>query len=94
MPLPSGIEKPADGSALTLGIRPEDFGPHGDVPIPGRVSFVETQGRENLYDVTVSDGSVLRSIQPVRGDVSLGDEVAWAAARDKIMVFTEDGRRL
>jgi inositol-phosphate transport system ATP-binding protein len=94
VPLPSGIAMPADGSALTLGIRPEDFGPHGDVTIPGRVSFVETQGRENLYDVTVPGGSVLRSIQPVRGDVALGDEVAWAAARDKIMVFNEDGRRL
>jgi hypothetical protein len=36
----------------------------------------------------------LRSIQPVRGDVALGAAVQWAAARDKIMVFDEGGRRL
>jgi inositol-phosphate transport system ATP-binding protein len=94
IPLPSNIVVPAEGSDVTLGIRPEDFGPQGDVPIPGKVSFVETQGRENLYDVTVAGGSVLRSIQPVRGDVALGAEVKWAAARDKIMVFDEGGRRL
>ena len=94
IPLPSNIAAPGDGSEVTLGIRPEDFGPQGDVPIPGKVSFVETQGRENLYDVTVAGGSVLRSIQPVRGDVRLGAEVQWAAARDKIMVFDEGGRRL
>jgi inositol-phosphate transport system ATP-binding protein len=94
IPLPSGIVVPGEGSTVTLGIRPEDFGPGGDVPIPGTVSFVETQGRENLYDVTVAGGSVLRSIQPVRGDVALGAQVQWAAARDKIMVFDEGGRRL
>ena len=45
-------------------------------------------------NVTVAGGSVLRSIQPVRGDVVLGADVKWAAARDKIMVFDEGGRRL
>jgi inositol-phosphate transport system ATP-binding protein len=94
IPLPSNIATPGNGAAVTLGIRPEDFGPRGDVPIPGKVSFIETQGRENLYDVTVADGSVLRSIQPVGYDVTLGAEVQWAAARDKIMVFDEGGRRL
>jgi inositol-phosphate transport system ATP-binding protein len=94
IPLPSNIVVPREGSEVMLGIRPEDFGPQGDVPIPGKVSFVETQGRENLYDVTVAGGSVLRSIQPVRGDVAPGAEVQWAAARDKIMVFDETGRRL
>jgi inositol-phosphate transport system ATP-binding protein len=94
IPLPSSVALPGNGTAVTLGIRPEDFGPRGDVTIPGKVSFIETQGRENLYDVTVADGSVLRSIQPVGYDVTLGAEVQWAAARDKIMVFDEGGRRL
>jgi inositol-phosphate transport system ATP-binding protein len=94
IPLPSNIERPTEGSAVTLGIRPEDFGPRGDVAIPGRISFIETQGRENLYDVTVADGSVLRSIQPVGDEIRLGAAVDWAVARDKIMVFDEAGRRL
>ncbi|MHB1104057.1 MAG: ABC transporter ATP-binding protein [Devosia sp.] len=79
---------------VTLGIRPEDFGPSGDIVIPGKVAFVEAQGRENLYDVKLPDGSVLRSIQPARGDIALGDEVRWAANSSKIMVFAQDGTRL
>lgn len=92
--LPKGIAAPAAGTKLSLGIRPEDFGPNGDATVPGTVVFVETQGRENLYDVKLEDGSVLRSIQPVRGDIAVGDKVTWGAASDKIMVFTENGTRL
>jgi inositol-phosphate transport system ATP-binding protein len=94
LPLPREVAAPAGGKKLTLGIRPENFGPGGDVPIPGSVVFVETQGRENLYDVKLSNGSVLRSIQPVRGDIAVGDQVQWAATGDKIMVFDENGMRL
>ena len=94
VPFPKGVSAPANGSRVALGIRPEDFGPSGNVAIPGNVSFVETQGRENLYDVKLPDGSVLRSIQPVRSDVKLGDAVSWGATGDKIMVFAENGTRL
>jgi inositol-phosphate transport system ATP-binding protein len=94
IPLPTASRHVNGGSAVTLGIRPEDFGPQGNVPIPGTIAFVETQGRENLYDVRLTDGSVLRSIQPVRGDLKVGDAVAWGASGDKIMVFGEDGSRL
>ncbi|ODU54469.1 MAG: ABC transporter [Acetobacteraceae bacterium SCN 69-10] len=93
IPLP-GRGRPAGAGRVTLGIRPEDFGPQGDVQIPGTIVFVETQGRENLYDVRLADGGMLRSIQPVRGDLKVGDAVTWAAAGDKIMVFGEDGSRL
>ena len=93
VPLPERLRH-IEGRTIPPGLRPEDFGPAGDVPIPGRVAFVETQGRENLYDVALADGSVLRSIQPVRGDVKVGDAVNWAASADRIMVFTEDGTRL
>ncbi|MBA3516224.1 MAG: ABC transporter ATP-binding protein [Rhizobiales bacterium] len=93
LPLPQSV-LPAAGRPLTLGIRPENFGPGGDVPIRGRVSFVETQGRENLYDVTLTDGSVLRSIQPVRGDVAVNDEVEWGVTGEKLFVFDENGVRL
>ena len=94
MYIPLSRPLPETGSRLTLGIRPEDFGPNGDILISGNVAFVETQGRENLYDVKLPDGSVLRSIQPVRSDVAVGDEVRWAANAEKIMVFAENGARL
>ena len=93
VPVPTRISAP-DGARLAVGIRPEDFGPEGDIVLPGTISFVETQGRENLYDVRLVDGSVLRSIQTVRGDIKMGDAVRWGAKSDKIMVFAEDGTRL
>ncbi len=83
-----------DGTALILGVRPEYFGPGGAVAVEGRIAFAETQGRENLYDVMLPDGSVLRSIQPVRGDIGLGDSVRWGLDGGAVFVFAEDGRRL
>jgi inositol-phosphate transport system ATP-binding protein len=94
LPRPNGVRAPPDGSRVTLGIRPETLGPSGDVPIRGRISFVETQGRENLYDLTIENGKVLRSIQPVRSDVSVDDDVEWFVRSDRIFVFGEDGARL
>jgi len=92
--LPASVTLPQQGGRLTLGIRPEYVGPGGNVPITGRISFVESQGRETLYDLTLPDGSVLRSIQPARDDVALGDEVEWAIAGERILVFDESGARL
>jgi inositol-phosphate transport system ATP-binding protein len=94
LPLPASVTLPAPGRTLTLGIRPENFGPTGDLPIRGRISFVEAQGRENLYDLTLPNGNVLRSIQPVRGDLTLNDDVEWLVASDRILVFDETGVRL
>jgi inositol-phosphate transport system ATP-binding protein len=84
----------ADGTALTLGVRPEDFGPQGNVQIEGTVTFAETQGRENLYDVALADGSVLRSIQPSGRTVAIGDSVRWHIDSEAVFVFAEDGERL
>ena len=94
LPLPTGVTPPADGTKLTIGIRPEHFGPDGDSRIAGKVQFVETQGRENLYDVVLESGIVLRSIQPVRRDVNVGDTVNWGVHADELMVFDAEGGRL
>lgn len=94
LPVPHLAGRLAEEAEVTLGIRPENYGPDGDLVIPGSVVFVETQGRENLYDVRLADGSLLRSIQPVRADIRVGSDVAWSAPADKVMVFAEDGTRL
>ena len=61
--LPDNIKKPDNGSSIGVGIRPEMYQPDLSCRIKGTISFVETQGRENLYDVLLKDGSLLRSIQ-------------------------------
>ncbi|MEK1929008.1 MAG: ABC transporter ATP-binding protein [Pararhizobium sp.] len=93
IPLPVSVAAP-DGAKLMLGVRPEHFTPGGDVAVRGKVTFAETQGRENLYDVSLDGGALLRSIQPVRHDVSIGDAVTWAIDSKNVLVFDDEGRRL
>jgi inositol-phosphate transport system ATP-binding protein len=64
------------------------------VNLTGTINFAETQGRENLYDVRLADGALLRSIQPARQDIRIGDEVTWAIDSRNVLVFDENGRRL
>tara|TARA_R110002020_G_scaffold296203_3_gene511806 strand:- start:1766 stop:2824 length:1059 start_codon:yes stop_codon:yes gene_type:complete len=91
---PAQVAAPPSGTAITLGIRPEDFSPQGELKLSGKVAFIETQGRENLYDVALPSGAILRSIQPVRHDIGVGDAVHWGIHADKMMVFGADGSRL
>jgi inositol-phosphate transport system ATP-binding protein len=93
IPLPLSVAA-GEGTKLMLGVRPEHYNPAGDVPVTGIVNFAETQGRENLYDVRLAGGPLLRSIQPVRHDVTIGDEVTWAIDSRNVLVFDETGRRL
>ncbi|PKA43429.1 ABC transporter ATP-binding protein (plasmid) [Rhizobium sullae] len=93
IPLPVSAAA-ADGTKLMLGVRPEHYNPAGDVPVIGIVNFAETQGRENLYDVQLAQGPLLRSVQPVRHDIRIGDEVTWAIDSRNVLVFDESGRRL
>ncbi|WP_159593152.1 ABC transporter ATP-binding protein [Chelativorans xinjiangense] len=94
LPVPPNTETPPDGTPVIVGIRPENLGRDGDAPIRGRISFVETQGRENLYDLTLANGSVLRSIQRESDDVSLNDEVEWRVRSDQLFLFAQNGERL
>ncbi len=93
VPLPVSVN-PGEGTKLLLGVRPEHYSPTGDVNVTGTINFAETQGRENLYDVRLTDGALLRSIQPARQDIRIGDEVTWAIDSRSVLVFDEQGRRL
>ena len=84
-----------DGTKIRLGIRPEHFQPNYPIKIPGNISFVEIQGRENLYDVTLNDGSILRSIQPSdREKIELNSRVEWGVQPKQILLFDESGNLL
>jgi len=94
LPLPAGISVPGPGETMRCGIRPEFFQPDNRLKVKGRISFVETQGREELYDVTLENGSVLRSIQSQGGGFQVGDEVNWGIDQDHILAFGPNGARL
>lgn len=94
LPVPAAIKLPDNGAAVRFGIRPEFFQPNNELKIKGKVSFVETQGREELYDVTLENGAVLRSIQSQGASFQLGDDVNWGIAADRILAFDSAGNRL
>lgn len=92
LPLPSRLASLPGNTPLSLGVRPEHFGTHGASHVEGTITFVEPQGRETLFDVTLSDGIVLRSIQPAREDITLGHKVSWPLDVEKLLAFDASGR--
>lgn len=93
IPVTENLKGKVSGN-LQLGIRPEFFGPKFGSEIKGKISFVETQGREDLYNVTLTDGSVLRSIQPSGPRKKLGEEVSWGISEHDVMAFSMEGARI
>ena len=84
--------KPSNGTKIRLGIRPEHYQPNNPIKIPGNISFVETQGRENLYDVQLEDGSILRSIQSSAiGTIEKNSQVGWGVQPDQLLIFDQAG---
>jgi len=90
-----GSSTPKDGTKIRLGIRPEHYQPSNPIQIHGTISFVETQGRENLYDVMLDNGSILRSIQSSATEsVEKGAQVNWGIQPNKVLIFDQDGQRI
>lgn len=79
---------------IVLGIRPEHFGPQHGSGLEGEIVFVEPQGREELVDVRLSGGIMVRSIQPTGSFYKLGQTVNWGVATNNIFAFSKDGDRL
>lgn len=79
---------------VRVGLRPE----HVELKSAGAnhaiVSFIEHQGREILYDLKLPSGDVVRTIQPAKGDLKLGEAVRWHVAPEHVLVFDEKGDRL
>ncbi|MEK9974848.1 MAG: ABC transporter ATP-binding protein [Deltaproteobacteria bacterium] len=82
--------KPSNGTKIRLGIRPEHYQPNNPIQIPGNISFVETQGRENLYDVQLEDGSILRSIQSSAvGTIEKNSQVGWGVQPEQLLILDQ-----
>ncbi len=79
---------------VTIGVRPESFQPGLAAPLEGQITFVETQGREVLYDVTLSDGHIFRSIQTGGPRFHVGEHVCWGVDLAAVFFFDEAGNRI
>jgi inositol-phosphate transport system ATP-binding protein len=94
IPLDAKIAGTNNGRKIRVGIRPEYFQPDGGTMIQGKVSFIESQGRETLYNVILPDGSTLRSIQSQQSATKIGDAVEWGINAPRILVFDQEGVRI
>lgn len=82
-----------DGCA-EIGIRPEHLGPQFGSVLNGRIGFIETQGREDLFDITLRSGRLVRSVQPAGSGVTLGQEVNWGYDSAALLCFDTSGARI
>ena len=94
IPLNGSIADANNGRKVRIGIRPEYFQPDSGTKISGKVTFIESQGRETLYNVTLPDGNIIRSIQGKSSNSKIGDDVEWGINAPQLLVFAEDGARL
>ena len=60
----------------------------------GKITFVETQGREDLYDVSFNNNITIRSIQPSENRVELNSDVNWGIMKEGLLLFDKNGKRL
>ncbi len=92
--LPAAIPGVRAGRRIQIGVRPEIITADPEGEVEAEVALVETLGRECIFDLKLADGSVLRSIQPARDDIRVGNRLRWRIATERIMVFDEQGLRL
>ncbi|MBL6928385.1 MAG: ABC transporter ATP-binding protein [Rhodospirillales bacterium] len=94
--LPDRIKKAsvAAGQNITVGVRPEYLQPDFATPIEGEVTFIESQGREVLYDITLAGGQVFRSIQTGEQVCKFGDRIRWGIDVNSAFFFDEKGDRI
>ncbi len=94
--LPDRIKKASvtAGQNITLGVRPEYLQPDFATPIEAEITFIENQGREALYDLTLAGGHVFRSIQSGEPICKLGDKIRWGIDADASFFFDDQGKRI
>ena len=84
----------SQNTEIILGVRPEHLGPQYENKVSGKITFVETQGREDLYDVSFNNNITIRSIQPSENRVELNSDVNWGIMKEGLLLFDKNGKRL
>ena len=94
LPLPSHLASLESGRPIGIGIRSEFLDPSSTATVSGTISFIEAQGREDLYYLQLPDGKVVRGIQDAAHSAQLGDAVSWGVNTEAMLVFDADGNTL
>jgi multiple sugar transport system ATP-binding protein len=91
--LPADGLPAADGSALTLGVRPEDVRPRPDGPFSGTVALTEPLGAETVLHIRVGDQTVMSTVPGLSG-YRIGDALRFEIARERLHLFDRAGARV
>lgn len=90
LPVPAGIEVPDD---FRVGIRPEDIKPDAQGGFQGRVALTEPLGVETILHIEIGATSLI-SLVPGMTPLSIGSEVRFSIAEDRLHCFDRAGDRL
>ena len=80
--------------AARAGLRPEHIAFVSEGGNPAKVSFVEHQGREILYNLQLAGGDVIRALQSGGPVLRTGDAVQWRIESNDVLFFNQQGERL
>jgi multiple sugar transport system ATP-binding protein len=83
----------AEGSPMTVGVRPEHIEVVGDGGLPGRLIAIEPTGAETLLMADVA-GTTVTVVTKARLALAPGDPIRLAPDASKQLCFDADGRRL
>ena len=96
LPLPDQVQGVADGSDVTVGLRPDIFRQGGAVGLELKVDLLEHLGGETL--VHARHGAAGQSIMTISTDKGrsyrIGDTITIHFAPNRALFFAQDGRRL
>ena len=91
LPLPEAPGVSA-GEKLTLGVRPNDLVPGGD--LPGEVEAVEPMGWEAYAHVRTDAGTLVVRLEGAAAAVRPGERLSLAVDPARVHLFAGDGRAL
>lgn len=79
---------------VLIGIRPEHIQPEFEQKIRGEITFVEIQGRDILYNISLSESNTVRSIQTGEPRYQQGEQIEWGIDTKSVLFFDEDEKRI
>jgi multiple sugar transport system ATP-binding protein len=83
--------KAAPGSAVTVGVRPENVSLGGDGPIAGEITVVEHLGGETLVYVNVGEGPLVTVKASGDSGARVGTKVRLSLKAEEASLFDADG---
>ena len=84
----------AEGTRLTLGVRPQELRLAEDGPLVGVVAVVERLGSETIVNADLKDGGTVLAVLEGDRPLQIGDAIRFAFEGKNAILFDAEGRSL